>query len=739
MNTTMRILVLVLVIAVHQPVFAQQSGDLRGRTLILNDGGSAAGTRKNTILIAPQDSTSQTQDYTLLLPSAPAPAINAVLQVESLLGTTAYLKWTVAPSIDVPIIFEEQQQGSFNVRRRTAFMSGPQGSPGLGAFDGQASRELASQTASGQYAAILSGRSNTSSGQLSLAIGGDSNRATARHATILGGRNNLTSDVYSLVVSGNRNRATNDYSLVVSGNYNLADGILSAIVTGDSNSIDGSSDTSVIINGSSNAIVASVSSTILSGNDNRIGLAGFPSSNSIILGGGGVTVRSSNTLVWSGTNSLYQVDDANAAVVHNADLVLTNSTNSSSRLTFLEPSTSASYPADNTVSLRAGSMTTNTSYVLPSTLGAVGQVPRIASISGSEATLDWLTVSTTFSGTPTQVAFFKSSTELTSSADVAWDTTLRTLNLVTTSRSSELLALSESGAQTANDTTMSLINTSTSTSTLTKRGLLISSTGSWTGTNIGLSVAVSGGTSNYAAIFTGGRVGVGDDTPDATLDLDGDLAYTEYSYTGTLAVGNNNDIDFDGNDNRFALLRVGTQGGTRTITGFEGGVPGKTFNLINASGYPIIITPQSTASVAANRIITPDNDNVVIGFRSSAQFVYSGVDSRWYVSATSPSNVVSFPPTDQTVTGAGATLASSTSAYLRINNTSANNQNVALEDGVTPGQVVIVQNIPTSAKNITLTGANVNVLSTDATLQAGQAIILVWDGTQWQGAASKGG
>lgn len=738
MNTTMRILALLLLLAIHQPIAAQQSGDLRGRTLILNDGGSAAGTRKNTILIAPQDSTTQTQDYSMLLPSTPAPAINAVLQVESLLGTTAYLKWTIAPSIDVPVIFEEQQQGSFNIRRRTPFMSGPQGSPGLGAFDGQASRELASQTASGQYAAILSGRSNTSSGQLSLAIGGDSNRATARHATILGGRNNLTSDLYAMVVSGYRNRATNDYALVATGNYNLADGVLSAIITGDSNSIDGTSDTSVIINGNSNAIVASLSSTILSGNDNRIGQAGFPTSNSIILGGGGITVKSSNTLVWSGTKSLYQVDDASAAVVHNADLILTNSTNSASRLTFMEPSTSAVYPADNTVSLRAGAMTTNTSYVLPSTLGAVGQVPRIASISGSEATLDWLTVSATFSGTPTQVAFFKSATELSSSSDVAWDTTLRTLTLVNASKSSELLALSESGAQTANDTTMSLINTSTSTSTFTKRGLLISSTGSWTGTNIGLSVNVAGGTSNYAATFTGGSVGIGDDTPDATLDLDGDLAYTEYSYTGTLAATNNN-VDFDGNDNRFALVRVGTQTATRTITGFEGGVAGKTFNLINASGYPIIIEPQSTASTAANRIIAPDNDKVAIAHRSSAQFVYSGVDSRWYVSATSPSNVVSFPPTDQTINGTGGVLQSSTSAYLRVNNTSASNQNVTLEDGVTVGQVIIVQLITTSAKNITLTGANLIASASDASLTPGQAVILVWDGTYWQVSAAKGG
>jgi len=732
------VLALLLVIVSESQLCAQQSGDLRGRTLILNDGGSAAGTRKNTILIAPQDSTSQTQDYTLLLPATPAPAVNAVLQVESLLGTTAYLKWTVAPSIDVPAIFEEQQQGSFNIRRRTAFMSGPQGSPGLGAFDAQASRELASQTASGQYAGILSGRSNTSSGQLSLAVGGDSNIATARHSTILGGRNNLTSDVYALTLSGYRNRATNDYALVVSGNYNLADGILSAIVTGDSNSIDGTSDTSAIINGSSNRITASMSSTILSGNDNKIGQAGIPTTNSIILGGGGVTVKSSNTLVWSGTKTLYQVDDANAAVVHNADLILTNSTGTSSRLTLMEPSTSTAYPADNTVSLRAGAMTSNTSYVLPATLGSVGQVPRIASISGSEATLDWLTVSATFSGSPTQVAFFKSASELSSSSDVAWDTLNRTFTLINTSKPSELLSLSKSGAQTSNDTAMSILVTTTSTSTLTKRGLLISSTGSWTGTNVGLAVTASGGTSNYAALFSSGRVGIGDDTPDATLDLDGDLAYTEYSYTGTLTA-TSNDVDFDGNDNRFALVRVGTQGGTRTITGFDGGVAGKTFTLINASGYPIIIESESAGSTAANRVTTTTGQDQVVSNRATAQFVYSGIDSRWYFSASSQSSTIGFTPTEFDITGAGNVLPSSTANYLQLDNTSGNNQDVTLEDGTTVGQILIVQLISTSARNVTLTGANVVGSAADRGLNSGQAVILVWDGTYWQVSAAKGG
>ena len=724
--------VAVLCLALASFVDARAQLPVRAKSLILR------GPLNGSVSILPNPSQLAAQSYTIQMPVSSAPALNAVLQVKARVGTTATLEWVVAPSIDMPVIFEEQLAGSYNLRRRTGFFSGPQATPGLGSFDAQASRELPSQTASGQFSGIFTGRSNESSGQLSVVVGGDSNRATAQHSMALGGRNNLASDVYSLVASGYRNRTTNDYALIVGGNYNLADGRLSAIITGDSNSIDISSDTSTIINGSSNAMFASKSSVILSGNDNRIGQAASPTNNSIILGGGSVYVKSSNTLVWSGTNSTYQIDDANAAVVHNADLILTNSNSTPSRLTFMESSSATAYPGDNTISLRAGSMTSNSSYVLPSTLGSAGQVLRVASVSGTEATLDWTNANVTLSGSPTQMAFFKTATELSSSSDITWDTLNRTLTLVNVSKPSGLLSLSKSGAQTSNDTAMSILVTTTSTSTLTKRGLLISSTGSWTGTNVGLAVTASGGTSNYAALFSSGRVGIGDDTPDATLDLDGDLAYTEYSYTGTLTA-TSNDVDFDGNDNRFALVRVGTQGGTRTITGFDGGVAGKTFTLINASGYPIIIESESAGSTAANRVTTTTGQDQVVSNRATAQFVYSGIDSRWYFSASSQSSTIGFTPTEFDITGAGNVLPSSTANYLQLDNTSGNNQDVTLEDGTTVGQILIVQLISTSARNVTLTGANVVGSAADRGLNSGQAVILVWDGTDWQISASKGG
>ena len=716
-----------------------------------------------TITISPQ--TPQSAQYTLLLPSV-APTQDAVLQVLSMSGTTATMHWRVASNLDLVPVFEEAVFGQRNIRRRTQFLvSGIQGvpPPGEGAIDLQGERSSVLNTASGDYAGILAGKDNRATGSYGLVLGGNANQATGAF--------------YPLVANGNQNVAGNSYSTVLNGFQNQVSGYSSAILGGSSNSISGqssligigdgntiTSDSSVILAGVGNRItsrasgiligrrnvVSGDSSLIVSGSSNSVQarssliLAGSSNSvlgnSSLLLGGNGLTIAGDNAAAWSGGSGSYRVNESQTFVVHNADVILARSTGASSKLTFVEPTTDNVYPSANTVSLRAGAMASNATYVLPTTLGAVGQVPRISSISGDEATLDWLSISSTLSGAPTQVAFFKTATELSSSSDVSWDTLNRTFTLINTSKPSELLSLSKSGSQTSNDTAMSILVTTTSTSTLTKRALLISSTGSWTGTNVGLAVTASGGTNNYAALFSSGRVGIGDDTPDATLDLDGDLAYTEYSFTGTWAAVTNNDVDFDGNDNRFVLVRVGTQSAARTITGFEGGVAGKTFNLINASGFPIFIEAQSTGSVAANRIITPDNDKVAIAHRSSAQFVYSGVDSRWYVTTTSPSNVVSFSPTDQTVAGAGAVLATSTSAYLRVSNNTANNQDVTVEDGVTVGQVVIVQNVPASTKNITLTGGNVdNVLATDKTLQPGQALILVWDGTDWQGAAAKGG
>ena len=59
-----------------------------------------------------------------------------------------------------------------------------------------------------------------------------------------------------------------------------------------------------------------------------------------------------------------------------------------------------------------------------------------------------------------------------------------------------------------------------------KTAMAISSTGTWTNagataTNIGLVVTASGGSINYAGLFMGGNVGIGNYTPMSTLEVSG--------------------------------------------------------------------------------------------------------------------------------------------------------------------------------------------------------------------------
>lgn len=182
-------------ISTSSVVLCQQLGDVSGRRLIMNDGGTA-GTTKNTLTIEPANAATQTTSYALILPG-PVPGVNAVLQVASVAGTTATLQWVVAPSIDVNTVFEEVTASQGNVRRRSPFVSLQSTSVGQYAFDAQGSRTLASQSASGSFSGILSGADNTASGQYSSIVGGLASTVSGTHSSILGGRSNTVSGNYS--------------------------------------------------------------------------------------------------------------------------------------------------------------------------------------------------------------------------------------------------------------------------------------------------------------------------------------------------------------------------------------------------------------------------------------------------------------------------------------------------------------------------------------------------------------
>ncbi|HEY1707187.1 MAG TPA: tail fiber domain-containing protein [Rhizomicrobium sp.] len=102
----------------------------------------------------------------------------------------------------------------------------------------------------------------------------------------------------------------------------------------------------------------------------------------------------------------------------------------------------------------------------------------------------------------------------------------------------------DTDAESANYTSnlFDALNTS-STASVNKTGVSIQSTGAWTGTgavNTGLAVNVAGGTTNYAATFSGGNVGIGTVTPSQPLYVNGIAEATSYY----LPTGSGNGVGF---------------------------------------------------------------------------------------------------------------------------------------------------------------------------------------------------
>lgn len=135
-------------------------------------------------------------------------------------------------------------------------------------------------------------------------------------------------------------------------------------------------------------------------------------------------------------------------------------------------------------------------------------------------------------------------------------------NAILAQSNARVIEASASGARTSSFSAIELSNTATSSSSaITKTGLSIQNTGNWSGTgalNIGLDVKMSGGTTNYAALFNGGNVGIGTSSPSSLLHIESTTTtarQTIESSSGddaeiSLQSGSNEWlIDFDGNQN----------------------------------------------------------------------------------------------------------------------------------------------------------------------------------------------
>ncbi|HTA26147.1 MAG TPA: tail fiber domain-containing protein [Bacteroidia bacterium] len=183
----------------------------------------------------------------------------------------------------------------------------------------------------------------------------------------------------------------------------------------------------------------------------------------------------------------------------------------------------------------SGNLLTNTATSSTASIKKAGlEIQSTGTWNGSTASNIGLYVSSTTGGTNNYDAIFNGG------GNVGIGTTAPTAVLHTVA----------SGGKTANYSGNILTNTATSsTASITKSGLEVQSTGSWTGSsanNIGIYVSsVTGGTNNYDAIFNGGgNVGIGTTSPVSPLSVIGNM--NGQNFIATISNIKNSSLNNDG-------------------------------------------------------------------------------------------------------------------------------------------------------------------------------------------------
>lgn len=142
---------------------------------------------------------------------------------------------------------------------------------------------------------------------------------------------------------------------------------------------------------------------------------------------------------------------------------------------------------------------------------------------------------------------------------------------------------------------------------------------------------------------TGQNTGINTTTPQAYLDINGDLALR----MGVINLPNAANADVNTTTNRKSVYRITNSSPLgATISGLTGGVDGRTITFINTSTSPLGIVSDGTGnvSVAANRILTSDGNTLYIKANGAATLLYDGTASRWRVISLSKPDPYT-PPT----------------------------------------------------------------------------------------------
>lgn len=125
-----------------------------------------------------------------------------------------------------------------------------------------------------------------------------------------------------------------------------------------------------------------------------------------------------------------------------------------------------------------------------------------------------------------------------------------------------------------------------------------------------------------------GDVGIGINSPQVKLDVEGDLGLRQYSQDIGTNGGTNKFDDLSLNSN-YTFIRITGPNNNSEITGITGGVDGRVLIIHNATLKDMKLKHDDSLSSASNRIYCHDGGDQTIKKYSSAMLIYSDSDDRW--------------------------------------------------------------------------------------------------------------
>jgi hypothetical protein len=151
----------------------------------------------------------------------------------------------------------------------------------------------------------------------------------------------------------------------------------------------------------------------------------------------------------------------------------------------------------------------------------------------------------------------------------------------------------------------------------------------------------------FAFNSIGQNVGVNTTTPEAALDVNGDIVIRP----GGLSVADGITLALDVNAVKFSYYRVEGPTADFTLAGIAAGVDGRQLSLFNRSGFTMQLNNEDATVVATDMIVTGTNANISIPNKGIVNLQYDANEGKWIVKSSSKDAVgsgISFWDTDGT-------------------------------------------------------------------------------------------